>query len=300
MAAVKGAKNRRVAQIQEAEVLNSVKEVSFDTVTNELATVQVEVQRTLADLSGKLTAQLGILDDVQKAIALKREELKQLHQIEVTATTLDELQAQIKDTQTQFEEERAQWKRNFAEQQSEARKAWAREEADYKYTTEQKHRKHEDTMQLAFEQKEKANRDKQEQLEKNWLERETNLKKAEQELAELRAFKEAYPEMVKKAINQDVAIASNSIKKEYEHKAQIAQKDAEMEKRLADAQALSDRQTIEKMQVQIVDLKEQITNAHQRVADISTKALDSASGRATTEALQRMMETEKMSGKTTK
>ena len=60
--AVKGAKNRRAAQIQEEEVLNTVKDMTFDTVTKELASVQVELQKTLADLSGKLAEQFQMLE----------------------------------------------------------------------------------------------------------------------------------------------------------------------------------------------------------------------------------------------
>ena len=126
------------------------------------------------------------------------------------------------------------------------------------------------------------------------------LKKAEQELAELRALKEQPPEMIKKAEQRrPVAIANNSLKKEYEHKKLIAaegRRDGEAAGRRQIA-ALTQRST--SWQSRSTDLKQQIEQAHQRVTDISTKALDSASGRATTEALQRMMETEKMSGKST-
>src|SRR5438270_8232214 len=122
--AVKGAKNRRAAQIQEAEVLNAVKELNFDTVSRELAGVQVEVQKTLAELSGKLAEQLQKLETVQTSIHLKREELQQLNQIDATATTLDELEAQIKDQREEWAEEQAQWKRDFEEMKSDQRKAW--------------------------------------------------------------------------------------------------------------------------------------------------------------------------------
>lgn len=298
--AVKGTKSRKAAETQDQKVLNEVKSMTFDTVTKELAGVQVELQQTLAELSGKLAEQWQKLEDVQKAIELKHDELKELHDIEAAATNLDDLQAQIAETKETWGEEQAQWKRDFEEMKAEQRKVWAREQQDYLYEQDQKKRKMEDTMLWEFAQKEKANREKQEQLEKTWNEREIELKKREQELNELRQLKEQMPEQIKKAENAAVAVASNSIKKEYEHKQQISQKDAEMEKRLADAKAASDQQTIDKLQALVVDLKAQIEQAHQRVADISTKALDSASGRATTEALQRMMETEKMSGKTTK
>ena len=298
--AVKGTKNRRAAQIQEAEVLNSVKGLNFDTVSRELAGVQVEVQKTLAELSGKLSEQLQVLQNVEESITLKREELKQLNQIEATATTLDELEAEIKERREAWGEEQATFKREFEEMKSDHRKAWAREQADHQYTQEQKNRKQEDAIQEMFARKEKENREKQEQLEKQWAERETELKKREQELAELRQFKEQAPEMIKKAANSEVAIATNSVKKEYEHKMVIAAKDAETDKRLAEAQLQAMNQTIAKQQAQIDDLRAQLADAHQRVGDISTKALDSASGRATADALQRLMEREQGSSKSNK
>ncbi len=298
--AVKGAKNRRAAQIQEAEVLNAVKELNFDAVSKELAGVQVEVQKTLAELSGKLAEQLQKLDTVQTSIQLKRDELQQLNQIEATATTLDELEAQIKEQRELWEEEKAQWKRDFEEMKSDARKAWKREEDDYQYQLAQKHRKQEDALQAMLAQQEKQNKDKQELLEKQWAEREGELKKREQELAELRQFKDMAQEMTKKAVNAEVAVATNSVKKEYEHKHVLLQKDAETDRRLAEAQIQALQQTITKQQAQIDDLRTQLADAHHRVSEISTKAFDSVSGRATSEALQRLMEKEQISGKSGK
>jgi len=298
--AVKGTKGRRAAQIQEQEVLTSVKGLNFDTVSRELAGVQVEVQKTLAELSGKLGEQLQVLENVEASILHKREELKNLHQIEATATTLDELEAEIKDKRAAWAEEEVQWKRQFEEMKQDQRKAWQREQADHQYTQEQKNRKQEDTIQEMFARKEKENREKQEQLDKQWTERETELKKREQELLELRQFKESAPDMIKKAANAEVAVAVNSVKKEYEHKMVIAAKDAETDKKLADAQTQNYQQTISKQQSQIDDLRAQLADAHQRVGDISTKALDSASGRSTTEALQRLMERDQAGSKSGK
>ncbi len=298
--AVKGAKSRRAAEIQEQGAVNAVKELNFDTVSQELATVQVEVQKTLAELSGKLAEQLQKLENVEKTIQLRQEDLKRLYQIEVTATTLDDLEAQIKQTREEWAEEQAQFKRDFEEQKSEMRKAWKREQDDYQYQLSQKQRKQEDALAAMIEQKEKTNREKQEQLEKQWAEREAELKKREQELIELRQFKETNDDRIKKAVNAEVAIATNSVKKDYEHKAVIAAKDAETDKKLAEATIQGHLQTISKQQQQIDDLRTQLADAHQRVAEISTKALDSASGRATTEALQRLMEREQVSAKSGK
>jgi len=295
--AVKGAKNKRVVEQQETTVLKKVESMTFDSVTKELAGVQVELQKTLAELSGTLAEQFQLLEDVQKSIMLKHEELKRLHQIEVTATTLDELKATIEEMQEQQQEQEEEFKRKMAETRNDTQKQWAREQADYQYDIKQKQKKQEDALNELHQQKEKANKDKQEQLEKSWAEREAELKKREQELIDLRAFKDGSDERMKKFANAEVAIASNSLRKEYEHKMQITQKDSEMAQKLAESSVASLQQQITKQQSQIESLEQQRDLANQRAADTAAKALESASGRSTTEALQRLMETEKMSGK---
>jgi hypothetical protein len=297
---VQGSKNRQAAAIKEKEILESVVDVTLDSVTSNITGTQLEVQKSLADLSAKLMEQVQVLRDVEEAIRLKKEELKQLHSIEVTATSLDDLEAQIAAQRRAWDEEQAAKKREFAEMQSERNKTWARQEEEYQYRTAQQHKKQEDEFQGLIEKREKENRERQEQLEKNWAEREGELKKREQELADLRGFKENSPEMIKKEVNAAVAVATNSVKKEYETKIILAAKDAETDKRLAEQTIASQLQSLAKMQGQLEDLNVKLEQAQKDVKEISAKALESASGRATTEALQRLMETEKMSGKGSK
>jgi len=299
-AKVQGVKNRRAAAIQETEVLSSVKGLSFDAVSKSITDTQVEVQKVLADLSAKVMERLQELQNIEEAIGVKRDELKALHDVEVKATTLDELDEQITKQRRAWDEEQAAKKREFAEMQSERNKEWTRKEGEYQYNLAQANRKVEDSFALLMEKQEKANRDKQEQLEKNWLERETELKKREQELAELRQHKENTPELIKKEVNAQVAIATNSVKKEYETKMVLAAKDAETEKRLStqEIKALTDNLT--KQQAQLETMKHQLEQAQKDVKEISSKALESASGRATTDALQRILEKDQQGGKSTK
>jgi len=297
---MQGTKNRQAAAQRDQDILESVRDLTLDSVSGAVSTTQVEVQKALADLSGKLAEQFQVLQGIESAIQLKRDELKALHQIEATATTLDELEAEIRKQRLAWEEEQAATKRLVAEQQSERNKQRVREEDDYQYKTAQAHRKLEDAFAASMGQQEKANREKQEQLEKQWGEREAELKRRETELAELRSFKENTPETIKKEVNGAVAVATNSVKKEYETKMVLAAKDSETEKRLSEQQISALQDTIKKQQSQLEDFKAQIEQAHRDVKDISAKALDSASGRATSEALQRLMEKDQGSTKSGK
>jgi uncharacterized coiled-coil protein SlyX len=294
---VQGTKNRQVAAIKEQEILDAVKDLTFDTVSDALATAQVEVQEQLAQVSAKLAEQLQVLRKIEGAIRLKKEELKQLHQIEATASTLDELNAQIEKQRGEWEEEQALQQRKFAEQRSERNKAWSREEEEYQYRISQEHKKLEDAFKALMGQQEKENREKQEKLEKQWAEREGELKKREQELADLRQFKDSNDERIKKEVNGAVAVATNSVKKEYETKMVLAAKDSETEKKLADQTIHSLNAQIGKQQQQLDEIKTQLERAVGDIKEISTKAVESASDRRTTEALQRLMEKEQTSAK---
>jgi hypothetical protein len=282
------------------DVLQSVAGLNMDGVSGTIASTQVEVQKSLAALSAKLVEQLQVLGNVEEAIKLKREELQQLYNIEAGAVSLDDLDAKIEAQREAWKEEQARKQREFAEQQSERNKQWARTEEEYQYRMSQEHKQGEDTFAYRMAQQEKANRDKQESLEKNWGQREEELKKREKELEDLRAQVAAIPEQVRKAENAAVAVATNSVKKEYETKIVLATKDAEMASKLAAQEGASLRQALEKATTQIADLKTQLDQAHHDVKEISAKALESASGRSAMEALQKVLEKDPATYKTGK
>jgi colicin import membrane protein len=289
-AKVTGAKNRQATAIRETEVLHSVAGLNMDAVSGTIATTQVEVQKSLAALSAKLVEQLQVLGNVEEAIALKREELKQLYDIESAAVSLDDLDAKIQAQRESWMDEQARKQREFAEQQTERNKQWLRTEEEYEYRMSQEHQKSEDEFAYRLAQQDKANRDKQALLEKTWTEREEELKKREKELEDLRVQVANIPEQIRKAENAAAAVAGNSVKKEYETKMTLATKDAEMAAKLAEQEVSSLRQALDKATMQLVELKEQLDRARDDVKEISSKALESASGRSAMEALQKVLE----------
>ena len=291
-AKVTGAKNRQATAIRETEVLQSVSGLNMDAVSGTIASTQVEVQKSLAALSAKLVEQLQVLGNVEEAIALKREELKQLYNIESAAVSLDDLDAKIEAQRDAWMEEQARKQREFAEQQSERNKQWARVEEEYQYRMALEHKKGEDEFAYRMAQQEKGNRDKQEMLDKNWGQREEELKKREKELEDLRTQVASIPEQIRKAENAAAAVSGNSVKKEYETKIVLATKDADTAEKLAAQEVGSLRTALEKAHAQLAELKTQLDQAHHDVKEISAKALESASGRSAMEALQKVLEKE--------
>jgi colicin import membrane protein len=287
-----GTKSRQAAQIRSDEVLASVEGLSMDSVTKNITDTQVEVQEQLAGLSAKLTEQLRVLRTIEEAITLKKGQLQQLHGIDSVATDIDTLNHQIEMQRQGWEEEQAAKKRQFAEQQSERNKQWARTEEEYQYKLAQEHKKLEDAFAYRIAQQERDNQQRQAELERTWAEREAELKKRENELTDLRAKVGEFPEVVKKEVNAAVAIATNSVKKEYETKMVLASKDSETNQKLASQEITALNATVAKLNTQLEDLKAQLEQARADVKEISAKALESASDRQAMQALQKVMEKE--------
>jgi hypothetical protein len=297
MAKAVGVKTKQATAIRETEVLDAVSGMTMDSVAKSITAAQIEVQEQLATVSSKLAEQLQVLKRLEEGIALKQAQLKQLYAIEAKAGELDDLHAEIATQRQTWEEEKAAAQRKSTEQASERRVQWAREESEYQYKTGQEHKKQEDAFAYKMHQLERANKDRQGELEKTWGEREAELKKREQELTDLRAQVAGINELVKKEVNGAVAIATNSVKKEYETKMQLASKDAETAQKLAVQEAAGLNKSIAELTSQIASLKSQLEQANRDVKEISTKALESASDRNTSAALQRLMESQPTSFK---
>jgi len=282
-------KKTQATTLREVEVMETTSTMNLDSVTRSLTATQVEVQQSLASLSAKLTEQLQVLRSIEDAIALKEEELRRLHNIEAREVELDTMLEKIEATRQGWELEQEQKRRLFAEQQSERNKQWAREKEEYDYKTTIDRRKAEDEFTHRMALQDRNNAEKQSELEKTWAAREMELKKREQELVDLRAKVDNIPEVVKKEVNAAVAISTNSVKKEYETKIQLAAKDAEVSQRLAAQEVESLKASIGKQNTQLEELKAQLEQARSDVKEISAKALESASDRSAMAAIQKVL-----------
>ena len=179
---------------------------------------------------------------------------------------------------------------NIKERDAERTKQLQRSEEEYKYKTAQEQAKIQDTFNAKMLLQEKAAKDKQEQLDKGWAIREGELKNRENELVDLRKKVEDFPNVLSKEINSHVAVATNAVKKEYETRITLLNKDIETSQKLGAQEIKSLNDTISKLNIQIGDLQKQLHQAHMDVKDISAKALESSAARETVANLQKAFE----------
>lgn len=290
MARPKGSKNIQITETKQTEILDAVKDLSLDKVSSKIAATQVEVQNQLASLSSKMTEQLAILGKVDQAIQLKREELKQLFGIEATATTLDELVADLEARRTAWEDEQTKLTTIATESEQNRRRQWEREEEQYRYQVAQDRKKLQDTFQTGLDKQAKEQADKTELLTKGWNQREVELRTRETELVDLRTQVSNFPKILDAEIAKVTNAVAKNVKSQYETDIRIKDAETASTERLRAQQIASLETVIKDLQIQLANAKNELAKAHNDVKEISQKALEAASSRETVANLQKALE----------
>lgn len=283
-------KIHKSVELKNDVVLETVKSITLDGVSKKIAAVQVDVQQTLAKLSTELTQNLDTLNTVNAAISLKQEELKNLHDIEVTKISLDTLNQDIEATRQLWTDEQTKKAKEDDLARRERQLRWTREEEQYKYERDQAHKKLEDDFNARIQEATKQNTLQAEALQRSWEKREADLKSKEQEFTTLRAEVEAFPAKLKAEVQKAESIVGNVMKKDFEMERKLLEANFNNKIQLAEAQVASEKMKTVELEKQVASLKAQLDMAQKDIKEISTKALESASSRETVNSLQKALE----------
>lgn len=264
----KGKKNQAVETTKNETVIATVSDLNREKVANSIAKTQVDIAKALGDLSSRLTQEFGTLESVQSAIDLKKNELETLREIEVTATTLDDLRAMIEST-------RESWTLEDQERIT----ARNRENADYVYRRDLERSREEDRYNNEME----AKRREWEEKDAEYAARAAELESYKKQVAE-------FPSILEKEVKKAESIVGNTMKRDFETQNKIAAAEREAEKKLLEQKVQNQESMIAELNRQIQVLNQKYDKALEDTKAISTAALNSFSGKQTVDALQRVAE----------
>ena len=287
---MKTTKTKKIEQMAANQIMASAKCLKLDTVVDELGKFQIGVQTTLADLSASLTNNIKRLSDVETAITLSEQRLKELYEIEKEATKLEEIKAQIETEQKRFSDLMSEQNKLSAEQASERNKKWIREEEEHKYHMDMLRKKALDEHNNLLEKNKREENIRKTELDKSWTERELKLQSSEQELANLKAQVATMPNSIKQKVDETVAIIKATLAKEHQNEMVMAKKEAESLKTLFDAKVSAMSEAMSKLEDQVTTLNSQLMESRKDAKDIAAQALQSASGKQVAEALQKVVD----------
>ncbi len=276
-------------KVRDTEIRKEVEGLSVDAVVGEISNLGLQVSKSLAALSDQLAQEVQRLTTVREAAALEQKELERLHKIDVAATALDQLvqdyerrkeqlEAEIAAQRAAWEEELKQTERDRKEQDELLKKQRQREMEDYEYRKALERKKAQDKYEEEMKLQERANKEKQESLEKSWREREATLKANEEELQRLRKESAEFPARLRQESEKAAADAIRATEQKFEQRILLLSKDGETEKRVAELRVKSLEESLTRQSAQMAALEKQLEEAKRQVQDIAVKAIEGASG----------------------
>jgi hypothetical protein len=218
---------------------------------------------------------------------LAQKEKKEQFELEM-ANRSRELEEQIKSEKAQFETEMAERKLNLkklqedtqSKQKEEAeqlQKNRKREEEEYVYTLKINRKKETDLYEEKKEKLEKELADKKAAFEKDFAEREMNIKQAESELNELRKINATFPAEMEKAVKAAVASATEKLETNYRFEKELREREVSGELKLKTQIIETLQSKIKDMEAALKDYAQKAMSAEASVKDIALRAIDSSS-----------------------
>ncbi|UKO97769.1 hypothetical protein [Nostoc sp. UHCC 0870] len=274
-----------------------------------LAKIQLGFGSAANELSEKLTTQASKLEEIIKSVENETEQLKQLHNLEVTDNTLDTLISSYEDNSKAYQDEfnqrydllsqetlaqKTAWQKEQEEHQitikernDDLNKTRQRETAEYKYDLELQRRlnldEYEQRQKALYQQLEEL----KEEVEKQWAEREKTIFEREQQFEEYKTKVETFPKekeaAIKKATEEGKGIAHYQAKV----KSDLYAKEVEGQKRFYEQRLQSLEQTITNQENRLQNLSKQLESALKQVQDLAVKAIE---GTANVNSYQAMKE----------
>lgn len=243
--------------------------------------IQTE-KKNLEDLY-QLSASTDSLSVMLLAQKEKREQFEQ--EMAARKTELDE---KIKTEKERFEVEMAEkkvlWKKEqdiLLEKQKEENektvKNRKREEEDYNYTLQLARKKESDLYEEKKIKLEKDLTDKKAAFEKAVSERETNLKIAENELAELRKKNEAFPAELEKTVAMAVKTATEKTETIFAFEKELREKEIVGELKLKEQTIQTLNAKIKDLETSLKELSQKTVTAETSVKEIAMKAIEHSS-----------------------
>lgn len=280
-------KKKKSEQTENQSILLNVQKLDINQVVNDVSSLQLSIQNTLANLSAELANKLQQIEQVDAAIALKEDRLHELFEIEKEQMSIEEIKAIREYEEEQNEIAKKEFEDNWKNQEQERSKAWLREkeEYDYKKTMERKKAEDEFNNQMFVA---KRNEDlRKATLENSWKDRESILLSKENEFAVLQAKVADFDNILNQTKASVKEQITSDLGKEYGYKINMVKKEAEGDIKLKEQEINSQQHAILGMRQQIESLELQLKASRNDAKEVATQALQSASGRQVVEALQK-------------
>ena len=306
---------QKAVEKETALVVEKANKISLDGVTQGIAQLKAEVNKTFSQLQEKLEDELSKYADLTEAVSAKEKELADIYEIRKSASSLVALIEAQNQRRTEFEAEMEEKKQALAgeiererkqrmlekeqyeakakEQKEAEEKQRKREKDEYEYGFKREQLIAREQFEYAKEKTEKALSDKKEQVEKELSEREGIVAEREKTIKSLEDRIQELEKGQEKAVELAVTKAKEQLLADFTSKEILLKKEFEGERNVFTTRIKSLEDITKKQTEQIVMLTQQLENAAGKVQDIAVKAIEGSSHSKLFEQLRNVIEERK-------
>lgn len=280
-------------------------------VVQAIAELKSGIGRMLSDLSDRLEEQVARYVQVQRAIAAREQELKDIYEIQRSASTLtalieahdrkrselerehaeekEQLDQEIEQTRSAWEQERKLREAEIKERDATEQKRREREKEEYRYaqSREQQQARDQFADEMAKAHKELAER--QAQAERDLAERQRETKAREEEYTALRQRAESFPKELEAAVAKAVRDTTARLQQESSAREELVKRESAGEKNVLMTRIASLEQTVKDQADRIANLLQQAEKAYGQVQEIAVKAIEGSTSAKQLANLQQML-----------
>ena len=293
------------------EAVAAADALSTEGVVKSVVELKSALGKTLTQLSDRLEEEVAKYVQIQRAIVTKTNELKEIYEIQKSATSLVALLETQQKKRDEFEEEmteetsrlerdietaRAQWEAERKQREADQKERDAtelkrrqREQEEYRYASTREQQLAKDQFADEMAKSEKALADRQSQMEKELSDRERAVASREEEVASLRQRVDAIPRDTEAAVTKAVKEALLRQTQESTAREELLKREFAGERNVLTTRITSLEQTAKEQSEQITRLLQQAEKAYGQVQEIAVRAIEGSAGQKSLANLQQLL-----------
>jgi len=288
---------------RKTEIIQTADRLTGEGTIVKINELKIEIGKTLTQISDRLEEETANYLKLKESIQLKKEELKEIYDIEESAYALAVLIEAQKQKKQAFEEEishrkelleteisqkRLEWEKekqvrdlSLKEQDAEEKKIRERQREEFQYNFKREQQLSQNAFKDQKEKMEKELAEAQEEFDKKVIEMEKNLKaredkvlEREKKLDELQKQVDQFPIKLEDEVNKAVNEVTERLTLESQKNEALLKKGYEGETNVLKTKIQSLEQTVIQQSKQIEDLSNRLEKSYGKVQDIAVKAIE--------------------------
>jgi hypothetical protein len=286
-------------------------ELSTEGVVKSISELKSVVGKTLSQLSDRLEEQVARYVQIQRAIVAKDAELKEIYEIQRSASTLTalietyerqrveleeehaaakmELEAEIERTRGEWEQEQKLRETEIKERDAAEQKRREREKEEYRYAFAREQQQAKDKFADETAAARKALAEQKAEAERDLAGRERDIKGREEESNGLRQRVEAFPKELDAAVARAVKDATARLQQDSTAREELLKREFAGEKNVLTTRITSLEKTVAEQNEQIARLLTQSEKAYGQVQEIAVRAIEGSASAKQLTNLQQML-----------